>query len=57
MASHMQVHLRPLSLPDQSEQRAIEELVRAILLDPRVVAFKSMDARKDFIEQLAWQIL
>lgn len=41
---------------DGEPYRAIEVLVRAILLDPRVVAFKSMEARRDFIEQLAWQI-
>jgi hypothetical protein len=37
-------------------QKAVETLVQSILLDPRVVAFKSSDARKDFMEQLAWQI-
>jgi hypothetical protein len=37
-------------------QKAVETLVQSILLDPRVVAFKSPEARKDFMEQLAWQL-
>ncbi|KAG8834811.1 hypothetical protein FRC20_007398 [Serendipita sp. 405] len=41
---------------DGEPLKAIEILVQSILLDPRVVAFKSPEARKDFIEQVAWQI-
>ncbi|PVF96155.1 hypothetical protein CPB86DRAFT_523831 [Serendipita vermifera] len=41
---------------DGEPLRAIEIIVQSILLDPRVVAFKSPEARKDFTEQLSWQI-
>ncbi|KAG8830047.1 hypothetical protein FRC17_005548 [Serendipita sp. 399] len=41
---------------DGEPLKAIEILAQSILLDPRIVAFKSPEARRDFTEQIAWQI-
>ncbi|KAG8815258.1 hypothetical protein FRC17_000772 [Serendipita sp. 399] len=41
---------------DGEPLKAIEILAQSILLDPRIVAFKSPEARRDFTEQVAWQI-